>query len=101
LRRRHVGALIHLHQLAVHLDLHGIEHVRRCLAGTDGRKLLARVLDVFVHRGTRVLDDLRYGGHLTSVPTRSPLTAETNAPGRWMLRTINGSEFSRQSVIAV
>src|SRR5207249_12182055 len=98
---RHVRALVHLHLLPVHLDAHAVEHARRRLAGADRGEFLARVLDVLVHRGAGVLDDLRNCAHLTRVPTRSPRTAETNAPGRWMLRTINGSEFSRQSVIAV
>src|SRR5256885_5932347 len=90
LRRRHRRDLVEGHRRAVHVDVHRVEHVRRRLARTNGGKLAARAFDAFVHRAAHVLDDLLNGHHRTKVPTRSPRTAATNAPGRWMLSTISG-----------
>ena len=81
--------------------LNGVEHARRCLARAHGRELVFDMGDVFVHRRAGVFEDLLNRAHRTRVPMRSPRTAATIAPGRWMLRTISGSEFSRHNVIAV
>src|SRR5262249_58452605 len=100
LRRVDRRDLVELHLLSVHLDTDGVEHVRAGLSRAHGRELVLHVRDVLVHSGAGVLQSL-LDAHRTRVPTRSPRTAATTEPGRWMLRTISGSEFSRQSVIAV
>src|SRR6185503_18473821 len=101
LRRVDRRDLVERHLLAVHLDADRVEHVGRRLARTHRGELVLDVRDVLVHGRAGVLENLLNGAHRTRVPTRSPRMAATIEPGRWMLRTINGSEFSRHNVLSV
>src|SRR5580704_5348777 len=101
----HARYLIEPHRLAVGLDAHRVQERRARFARADGRELLLRVLQRLVHRGLRVLQDLRDGRwrahESTMVPTDSPRSARATECGALMFRTMSGSRFSLHSVIAV
>src|ERR1041385_492612 len=94
-----VRYLVQGHLAPVGVHPHEIEERGRGLAAADGGELPLHGLDRPGHELLRLPDVVlqpSYGGHCTTVPTRSPESTLAVAPGLLMLNTTMGSLFSLQ-----